>query len=133
MTCTINRYHFQTSINILATKFNEILLNNQNAIQVKAIRAPCCSISAYKEQNGIPALCFAWLAQSIMQHCTRQQNSFFRFSRKTLDALYANSTLRWRYMDDTYTYILVYVFFHLQNNLNAEEYNLYADSLCLSL
>ena len=70
--------------------------NKQNAIQVKAIRATCCSFRACVEQNGIPALCFDWLAQPIMQHCTRQQNVLFRLSWNTLDALQANSILQRR-------------------------------------
>ena len=40
-------------------KVIEILLNNQNSVQIKAIHAPCCSIPAYVEPGGKKALCFA--------------------------------------------------------------------------
>ena len=82
------------------------MLNNQNAIRVKAIRAPCCSIRAYApqaEQNGIQALCFASLA--LYTAAKQFFLSFFFF--ETCWMLCTRIAFCTEYM---YIYIYIYIY-----------------------
>ena len=79
-------------------KVNEILLSNRNAIRVKAIKAPCCPIRSYVDQNDIPPflLCLISTADYAAMYTAAKQG-FFSFSWNTSDALYANGILHRRY------------------------------------